>query len=337
MARDNDDFRFHTVGGRQYLLSRYLMENTCKDYVVTRKQIFDYLFRNGIEIDRKTLYTDMEFLRSIMKIDVVFDQKRNGYYVKNPTFAPYELRLMVDSIQASKFITQAKARELCHKIEALTDRHTRATLNRQAYVAERVRSMNDSVVTEADCIHEAIAANEKVSFRYFHYTYDKKKQYSKQGERYLVSPYALLWDNGNHYLYAFDGAKFRYFRVDRMESIRHIPTEREGKEQYSVKDATHQKAKVFQMFAGAACPVRLRFRSELADAVIDQFGKDVMMVPADDEHFTVTVPVEVSPPFYAWVASFGRRAKILAPAEAVKGMRDFIEKVSDMYKDDGNV
>lgn len=337
MAKDFDEIRFHSVGGRQYLLSRYLLENSCKNHVVTRKQIFDFLSRNGIEIDRKTLYTDMEFLRSTMEISVVFDKTRNGYYVENPAFAPYELRLMVDSIQASKFITQAKARELCRKIEALTDRHTRATLNRQAYVAERVRSMNESVVTEADHIHEAIAADNKVSFRYFHYTYDKKQQYSKQGERYLVSPFALLWDNGNHYLYAFDGRKFRYFRVDRMENIRLIPAAREGKEQYSAKKAAHQEAKVFQMYAGTTYPVRLRFRNELADAVIDQFGKEVMMIPADDEHFTVTVPVEVSPPFYAWVATFGRRAKILSPAEAVKGMRDFIEKAADMYKDEGNV
>ena len=199
---------------------------------------------------------------------------------------------------------------------------------------------NDSVVTDADRIHQAISEDCKISFRYFHYSPNAatKRSYSKDGNKYTVSPYALLWNNGNYYLYAYDSEKqkFRYFRVDRMDAISNpLPIRRDGKEAYHEKQLTTQEAKVFDMFSGTAYNVRMRFRNELADAVIDQFGKDVMMIPCDDQHFIVTAPVEISPPFFAWIATFGRRVKILSPEPVVERMRDFLQRSMDMYKEDG--
>ena len=254
----------------------------------------------------------------------------------NPPFEPYELRLLVDGVQSSKFITKEKAREITGKIKRLAGKETRATLNRQVYVADRVRSMNDSVVKDADRIHEAIAEGCQIAFRYFHYSPDKSnpKSYSKNGNQLVVSPYALYWNNGNYYLYAYDGKKFRYFRVDRMERISYpLPQKREGKEAFQEKNLTGQKAKVFDMYGGKEYNVRIRFRNELADAVIDQFGKDVMMMPLDDSHFTIMVPVEVSPTFFAWISTFGRRVKILEPSVVVDKMREFIKAAADMYED----
>ena len=199
------------------------------------------------------------------------------------------------------------------------------------------RSMNDNVVSEADRIHQAIAEDSQISFRYFHYTPDRanSKNYSYDGNRVTVSPYALLWNNGNYYLYAYDGKKFRYYRVDRMERISFpLLQKREGKELFKEKNIISQKAKVFDMYGGKEYNVRIRFRKELADAVIDQFGKDVMMVPVDEDHFTITVPVEVSPTFFAWISTFGRRVKILGPAPVVEKMREFIHRVADMYQDE---
>ena len=327
----------YTPGERQFLLYRFLLENTNKGHVATRKQIFEHLATFDISIDRKTLYTDFEVIRATMKLEVEYDQRKKGYYVKNPPFEPYELRLMVDSVQSSRFITQARAKEITDKIKGLTDKHTRQTLNRQAYVPDRIRSMNDSVLKEADRLHEAIAANSRISFRYFHYSAGKEKNYSNKGLKIIVSPFALSWNNGYYYLYAFDGLKFRYYRVDRMESISPpLKIEREGKEQFDAKNLTQQQAKIFNSYSGPSYTVNMRFRNELADAVIDQFGKDTLRIPLDEEHFSISVPVEISPPFFAWVASFGRRAKITGPAAVVAEMRKFIERVSDMYKDDGN-
>ena len=190
---------------------------------------------------------------------------------------------------------------------------------------------------DADHIHEAIAADRKIAFRYFHYTpnKDNPQTYSKSGERIIASPYALMWNDGNYYLYAYDGKKFRTYRVDRMEGISHpLLDKRDGGDEYDKRNLTDQRAKVFSMYHGEAYNVRIRVHNRLADAVIDQFGKDTIMVPYDDNHFTVNVPVELSPPFYAWVATFGKSMKILSPEPAVEGMKKFLQKASEMYYDE---
>ena len=325
------------IGVRLLLLKEYLQANAGKDRIVKRGELEAYLMDKGFPVEKKTLYADFAVLDDVFGLHLEYDPHKKGWKLLNPPFEPYELRLLVDGIQSSKFITKEKAREITEKIKALAGKEAKATLNRQAYVADRVRSMNDSVVKDADRIHQAIAADCQISFRYFHYTPDRNhpKSYSKNGTQYIVSPYALLWNNGNYYLYAFDGKKFRYFRVDRMERISYpLLQKREGKEIYKEKDITNQKAKVFDMFGGAAYDVRIRFRKELADAVIDQFGKDVLMISVDENHFVITVPVEVSPTFFAWISTFGRRVKILEPEPVVKKMREFIQASADMYKDE---
>lgn len=324
------------IGIRLLLLKQYLEANAGKDHIVRRREIEEYLTERGYPVEKKTLYSDFAILESEFGLQLEYDVHKKGYRLLNPPFEPYELRLLVDGVQSSKFITKEKAREITGKIKRLAGKDTLVTLNRQAYVADRVRSMNDSVVKDADRIHEAIAQDCQIAFRYFHYSPDKRtpKSYSKNGNQLIVSPYALYWNNGNYYLYAYDGKKFRYFRVDRMECIScPLPQKREGREAFHKKNLTGQKAKVFDMYGGKEYHVRIRFRNELADAVIDQFGKDVMMMPLDDSHFTITVPVEVSPTFFAWISTFGRRVKILEPAVVVEKMREFIKATADMYED----
>ena len=327
----------YSVGIRLLLLKEYLEANAGKNRLVTRRQLEDYLDDKDFPIEKKTLYADLNALKDYFGMKIEYDQRKKGYRLLNPPFEPHELRMLVDGVQSAKFITREKAREITDKIKRLAGKDTVATLNRQTYVADRVRNQNENVVSEADHIHQAIAEDCQISFRYFHYTPDKNnpKNYSYDGKRITVSPYALLWNNGNYYLYAYDSKKFRYYRVDRMESIGHpLVQKREGKELFKEKDFTSQKAKVFDMYGGKEYNVRIRFRKELADAVIDQFGKEVMMMPLDADHFTITVPIEVSPTFFAWIATFGRRVKILAPAPVVEKMRDFIQASADMYKDD---
>lgn len=325
------------IGVRLLLLKEYLQANAGKDRPIKRKDIEAYLTEKGFPVEKKTLYADFAVLGQVFGLHMEYDKHSKGWKLLNPPFEPYELRLLVDGIQSSKFITREKAREITEKIKSLAGKETKATLNRQTYVADRVRSMNDSVVKDADRIHQAIAEDSQIAFRYFHYTPDRNtpKSYSKDGKQHIVSPYALLWNNGNYYLYAYDGKKFRYYRVDRMERISYpLLQKREGKEEYTEKNITSQKAKVFDMYGGKEYNVRIRFRKELADAVIDQFGKDIFMMPVDEEHFTITAPIEVSPTFFAWISTFGRRVKILGPAPVVEKMRDFIQASADMYKDD---
>ena len=330
----------YSIAIRILLLKKYLEANAGRNRYVRPQEIHDFLKEYELDVEKKALYADFAVLGDIFGLQLEYDQHKKGYRLLNPPFEPYELRLMVDSIQSSKFITQKKAQEITRKIKALASKETLETLNRQAYVADRVRSMNDSVVNDADRIHAAIKGDWKIGFRYFHYSpaAGKDKTYSKKGEQYIVSPYALLWNNGNYYLYAYDSEKrkFRYFRVDRMENIgQPLPYRRDGREAYQEKNITNQKAKVFDMYSGTEYTVRIRFRNELADAVVDQFGKDVGMFPVDEEHFLIQVPVETSPPFYAWIATFGRKVKILSPEPVVEKMRDFLQRSMDMYKDEG--
>ena len=247
--------------------------------------------------------------------------------------------MIIDSIQASKLITQKKAASLTKKTSEKFGSGRRTNQNRQAYVYDRIRSQNDEMVGEIDSIHEAIAANHKIEFKYFRYTPNRcnPKSYSKSGEKIIVSPFALYWSSGNLYLYAYDGKKMRFYRVDRMEAISKSEQAREGHDLFSAKSLTHQKTKIFDMYStGKVYNVRFRCHNHIAPNVIDQFGKDIMMMTDDDEHFTFTYKVDISPPFFAWVATFGHSIKILSPDDAVKGMRDFLQKSIDMYKDDGN-
>lgn len=321
-------------------LRDYIQANANRKNAVSRKDMLTFLKNEGYEIERKALYNDLATLESTFGIQLEYVASKRGYILHNPPFEPYELRLMVESVQASKFITQEKANTICAKIKRnMADSHTQPSLNRKAYVAERIRSMNDSVVKEADRLHEAIENNKQIQFRYFHYSPDKskKKTYSKSGDVIVANPFALYWDNGNYYLYAHDGKKFRYYRVDRMEKIELRTEDREFVEEYKDENIKHRKAKIFQMYGGKEYTVKMRFRNELADQVIDQFGVDITMIPTDSEHFTVKVPIQVSPTFYAWVSTFGRKVKILEPENVVDGMRNFLQKSLDMYKDDGEM
>ena len=318
----------------------YLYHHATKEHPQNATKIKNYLALHNIEASEKTIYNDIVRLREDFAVPVEYNASKWGYYITKPEFEPHELRLMVDSIQASKFITQTEAQTISQKIVRLADVYTKDSLTRNAYVSGRVRSKNEDVVREAGRIHQAIAENRKIGFRYFHYTPDrtKPKQYSKNGTHYIVSPYALLWDNGNYYLYAYITEKdeFRTFRIDRMEAItRPLADKRDGEKAFKAANITNQEYKVFQQYHGEQVKVRIRFINRLADAVIDQFGKDTVLVPVDESHFVAVLPVELSPPFCAWVATFGRAAKVLAPDAAIEEMRKFIEKVSDMYKDDG--
>lgn len=325
---------------RLVLLRDYLLANATKDHPIRRGEIEKFLKREGYPVEKKTVYRDLATLQSAFFIQLEYDEHKKGYYVLNPPFEFHELRYMIDSVQASKFITEKTANTITRKIKNMTGENMRKKLNRPSYVADRVRNMNESVVKEADKLHKAIAADRKIAFQYFHYSPNRSnpKSYSKQGDRIVVSPFALYWNNGNYYLYAYDGKKFRFYRVDRMERITEpLPDRRYGQELFREKDLIHKKAKVFDMFStGKIYDVKFRCHNRIAHAVIDQFGKNIMMMTDDNEHFIFTQPVEISPPFFAWVATFGHSIQILSPEPVVEEMRLFLQKSLDMYNNVGN-
>lgn len=344
MAIGNECSAF-SRGSRWFLLYNYLVRNARKECPKSRAQIFEYLSNYDISITIGTFYSDLDAMgNEIFQLDIVFDPHANrgagGYWVKNPPFEPHELRFLVDSIQASRFITQQTADTISRKIRQIAGEADRKTLNRSAVVFNRVKSINESVVKEADRFYEAIANNKKIAFRYFHRTPNREQpqKYSKAGEMLIVSPYAMVWNGGNYYLYAYNGKKFLTYRVDRMDRIsKPLLEDREGTDEYNKNALTDQKAVVFDMYHGAEQRVQFRCHNRIADAVIDRFGDGVLLIPCDADHFNFTASVEISPPFFAWVATFGHSIKIVSPAGVIAKMRKFLQDAQDMCKEEAEM
>jgi len=324
------------IAERLVLLREYLIANANRTHAVSIKEMKQYLNDKEDNCGIKPIYRALAILTTDFNMDLEYSEKYKGWILKNPPFTQHELRLIVDSIQASKFITQEKAKQLTAKVRKQAGAEGKETLNRQAYVYERIKSMNDSVVNDVDRVYQAIRNDRQISFKYFHRTHDSRKprEYTNGGKPNKVSPYALCWSNGNLYLYAFNGKKFAHYRVDRMEGISQpLPLPREGADEYSEKNITARKAKVFNMYLGPEHDVTVRFHKTIADAVIDEFGEQINMMYVDAEHFAIKTPIALSPTFYAWIASFGKKAKILEPIEAVDGMKKFLTDASCMYDD----
>ena len=322
------------------IIRDYLLSHTNENHYVTSKDIQTHLAEHGINADRKTVFADIDRLEYDYGMDIVRGG-RKGYRVASPQFEPNELRLLIDSVQSAKFITEEEATTITGKIKGLTDVYTRPTLERKAFVSERVQNMKESIVSHTDVIHEAINLDSKISFKYAHYKPSlskNTKRYSRGGDPFIVSPFALYWNNGNYYLYAYlsDKKQMRFFRIDRMESIKLASEKREGHELFSEKTLkSRRKAKVFDMYStGNEQKVTLRGLSFLADQVIDTFGKNAMLMPVreDPNFFTVDVLVDVSPTFFAWVATFGRQLAITNPPEIKAQMVEFLHKTLDAHE-----
>ena len=316
------------------ILKQYLEENTDGEHPVTTSQLIEYLEKQGIAAERKSIYDDLEAL-DLYGLDVEKARigSSTGWYVGERPFQLPELKLLVDSVQSSRFITHKKSLELIGKIERLTSVHEARGLQRQVWVKNRIKSMNESIYYNVDDIHAAIAADRKISFRYFQYTVSGQRQFRRNGQRYVISPYALMEDDENYYLIGFDGPAgiIKHFRVDKMTDLQDAGGGRDGGEVFAGLDMAAYTDTHFGMFSGAVTAVRLEFADELAGAVIDRFGREAILVPAEPGRFTVTVNAAVSEPFLGWLCSFGARVRVLAPESAVEAMRRHAAAIAALY------
>lgn len=317
------------------VLLQYLMRQSDERHPVTVAQMIGELERRGIGAERKSIYDDLEALR-LFGVDVVQQRgKSTGYYIGQRDFELPELKLLVDSVQSSKFITRKKTVSLIEKIENLASVYDAQLLQRQVYVRNRVKSMNESVYYNVDEISDAIARDRTIRFRYFEFTLEKERRFRRMGEYYRVSPFALMWDDENYYLLAWDPAAglLKHYRVDKMTQIQALDEPRQGKEAFARVDMSSYSQKVFGMFSGQVQHVKLLFARHLVGAVIDRFGKEVPIIPDGEEHFTVSVEVAVSPQFYAWVFGFGTEAEILTPEGVRREMARQIRQIAGMYEE----
>lgn len=316
-----------------YLL-QMLFQKTDENHTVSMQQILQMLEQNGISAERKSIYDDMEILRQF-GFDIMFRKSHpTGYYLGSREFELPELKLLVDAVQFSKFITTKKSESLIKKLEGLTSEHEAKQLQRQVYVNNRIKTMNESIYYNVDKIHGAISQDHPISFQYYEWNVYKDMQFRKEGARYLVSPWFLSWAEENCYLVAYEHSseKIKHYRVDKMVSIQIAETPRLGQEKIADFDAGKYAKKMFGMFGGKVQMVEIQCKDKFAGAVIDRFGKDVVMKPQKDGTFKARVEIAVSEPFFGWISGLGSGVKILKPKAVVEDYRDFLKKLLKQYK-----
>ena len=320
-------------------LAMLMQEKTDDEHGLSMSEIIHELDLCGIKAERKSIYNDFEALSTVgIDIEKRTELGRTEYYLTGRTFELPELKLLVDAVQGSKFITRKKSEALIRKIEGLASIYEAKKLARNVYVANRIKTMNESIYYTVDDIHSAINSDRQISFQYFKWNEKGEKELRHNGKIYKVSPWALTWDDENYYLVAFDadaGEKgmIKHYRVDKMIRMKVLDERREGAEHFKNFDMALYSRKTFGMYSGKDEHVTLRCRNQLADPIIDRFGQDVLMrsVPGED-CFDVTVKVAVSPLFLTWLMNFGGDIKIIAPEYVAAQQIELAGKVIDAYK-----
>ncbi len=310
-----------------------LLEKSDEAHRLSTNDLLEMLEREGISTNRKSIYDDIETLKE-WGMDILYTkEKPAGYYVGSRKFELPELKLLVDAVQSSKFITVKKSRKLIKKLESLASVSEAKQLQRNVYITNRNKTLNESIYYNVDKIHDAILSDAKIRFVYYKWNTDKELIPRNNGNPFVVSPWALTWDDENYYLigYDSDAEQIRHYRVDKMLRIQMSKEDREGREHFKKLDMADYARKSFGMFRGEEQQVKLLVNNRMAGVIIDRFGKEVMMIPADADHFRVSVDVHVSPQFLSWIISLGDDVKIIGPEDVVERMREEIRRLSRQY------
>lgn len=301
-------------------LRDYLCKNTDEAHPASMQSIIDHLAAKDIRAERKSIYDDIRSLNEYGVEILHRGGKNGGYYVAQRDFELHELKLLVDAVLSSRFLSSKQSMLLIRKLAALSSSHESELLRRELVLSGRLKTANEDAFANIDRLYEAIGRDSQITFRYFDWGTDLKKHF--RDKTYCASPYALLWDDENYYLIAHSEKHgLTHFRVDKMEDIRLTGERRIFTEEARQFDPAAYSKEVFGMYRGERKKVKLRFENALAGVVVDRFGQDIMLIPDGKEHFTMTVTVSMSPNFFGWIAGFGGRAAIVFPQSAVEEYR----------------
>ena len=333
----SEEIKMSTVRVKILYLAKIMLQYSDEDHKLTIHQIRDLMQEDyGLNVERRTVYENLEALRTF-GMDIIGERHSDGryfYYLASKTFQIAELKLLVDAIQSSKFITEKKSEELIGKLMTFASDYEAKTLNRQVVVKGRVKTMNASVYYNIDEIHRGISLERKIRFRYYRWDH-RKVLVEKKGE-YIVSPWALIWDDENYYLLGYDGKMgiMKHYRVDKMKGIDVTEEAREGEEAYASIDLARYSQQTFGMFGGETDRVDLEFIEEFVGVMIDRFGKEIPILPGKrgDGWLRTTVDVTVSEQFLGWIFSLGDGIRITGPAGVVWEYREMLRRVAEGYR-----
>ncbi len=318
-----------------YYLSRIMTELTDDEHMITMPEIQKALESYGVTADRKSLYDDMEALR-VLGIDVIGEKVgRNFYYhVGSKQFEIAELKLLVDAIQSSKFITEKKSGDLIKKLTSMASKYEAEQLKRQVTVQGRVKTMNESIYYFVDDIHRAIADNRRLRFEYMKWNLEKKMEPHRE-EPYIVSPWAMTWADENYYLIAYDeqAGCIKHFRVDKMKNIRVLEERRTGRDAFREFNLAKYAKMNFSMFGGERTPVRIAFCNDYVGVMIDRFGRDIPIQQSSIPGWSETVvDVALSDQFLGWIFALGTGVRILSPESVAKQFREELRNALREYE-----
>lgn len=315
--------------GKLLALLRILWEETDSENGLTMAELIDRLSEEGIDAERKSIYGDIELLRQYgFKIELRKSEGTQTYHLTERAFSLTDLKLLTDAVQSFKLLTEDQSRALTGKLRTLTSRKEAMALSRQLVVTDRLHHHNHEVYESVDQIQKAIAADSQVSFQYFDWNQKKEQVLRHNGAHYQLSPWLLIWEEGNYYLAAYDSAKraIRHYRVDRMIGTRLTDQPREGKDAFEATRPEAYGRGMFSMFGGASELVTLRCTNRCAGIILERFGQELTLFADGDDHFTVRVRVVPCELFYAWVIGFGGEIQLLAPESAVAALRELAMK-----------
>lgn len=320
-------------------LQKILLEKTDEQHGMTASEIKTALEAYGIKTERKSLYDDLKILENF-GLDICRTRSSTvKYYVASREFEIPELKLLVDAIQSSKFITHKKSLSLIKKLEGLVSENEGKQLQRQVYVANRVKTVNEKIYYNVDTVHNAIMMDRQISFKYCNWEVNFGSEEKivrterKDGADYIVSPWALCWDDENYYLIAYESESdmIKHYRVDKMEYINIIDSARDGSKDFDKFDIARYTKGVFSMFGGEECEVKLSVDNDLIGVIVDRFGMNVFVSKETDSSFCVNLKVMLSPQFYAWVFGFGKKIRILSPEKAVCEYKERLNDILNEY------
>lgn len=306
-----------------------LMEKSDENHRLSVKDFLSILSSYGIEAERKSIYDDIETLK-VWGMDILYTKERPaGYYLASRQFELTELKLLVDAVQSSKFITEKKSRELIKKLESLASADEAKQLQRQVFIANRIKTQNESIYYNVDKIQEAILANQKISFTYYKWNVDKELVTRNEGRPFVISPWLLTWDDENYYMLGYDDNSeiVKHYRVDKMQKISITGDKRTGEEAFEKFDLAKFAKSTFGMYGGKHEKVTLECENSMIGAILDRFGTDVIIQKTDNDHFAVNHEVAVSGQFFGWIVGLGPKVKIKGPSHVLDEFKDWLRQI----------
>lgn len=316
-------------------LIRIMLNMTDDEHSLTMPQIIKELEKYNISAERKSIYSDFADINDKLGIEIIKEQvgRETFYHVGTREFELAEIKLLIDAIQSSKFITEKKSNELINKIKNLVSAHQAKQLQRQVFIANRVKTMNETVYYNIDYIHSAISGNRKIKFKYYKWDINKKLVPRHSGEYFIISPWSLTWDDENYYLVAYDSreGKIKNYRVDKMMKISVLDEVRDGKEQFKNFDITAFSKSRFGMFNGDIRKVQIKLHNRYCGVFIDRFGKDIIFRKLDDDYSLISVDVAVSGQFFGWIFGLGKDVSVVAPQEVVEQIKKAADEFMQNY------